>query len=41
MGQSESSPKRESHSIVGLPQEQEKSQINCLTLRLKELEKEQ
>ena len=38
---SKSSPKRELHSDKGLPQKQEKSQINNLTYHLKELEKEE
>ena len=41
MGHWESNPKREIHSITGLSQETIKSQINNLTLYLKELEKEQ
>ena len=36
-----SNPKRKIHSITGLSQKQEKSQINNLTSNLKELEKEQ
>ena len=39
MGQSKSSSKREVYSDTGLPQE--KSQINNLSLHLKELEKEE
>ena len=38
---SKSSSKREVYSNTILPQEQEKSQINNLTLHLKELEKEE
>ena len=34
----ESNPKREIRSIRGLPQKQEKAQMNNLTLHLKELE---
>ena len=41
MGCSKSSPKKEVYSITGLPQKQEKSQINNLTHHLKELEKEE
>ena len=41
MGCSKSSSKREVYSITVLPQEKEKSQINNLTLHLKELEKEE
>ena len=37
----ESNPKREIRSITGLPQKQEKAQMNNLTLHLKELEKQQ
>ena len=40
MRHSKSSPKREIHSITDLSQEQEKSQINNVTLHVKELEKE-
>ena len=39
MGYSEGSPEREVHSNTGLPKEIEKSQVNNLTLYLKELEK--
>ena len=38
MGHWESNPKREIRSITGLPQKQEKAQMNNLTLHLKELE---
>ena len=41
MGHCKSSAKGKIHSITGLPQEQEKSQINNLTLHLKQLEKEE
>ena len=41
MGFSKSSAKRKVHSITSLPQETEKSQINNLTLHLKQLEKEE
>ena len=41
MGCSKSSSKREVYSNTILPQKQEKSQINNLTLHLKELEKEE
>ena len=41
MGWSKSSSKKEVYSNTGLPQENEKSQINNLTYNLKELEKEQ
>ena len=41
VGHWESNPKRVTHSITGLPQKQEKAQINNLTLHLRELEKEQ
>ena len=41
MGCSKSSPKREVYSITVLLKNQEKSQINNLTLHLKELEKEE
>ena len=41
MGCSKSSSKREVYSNTVLPQEQEKSQINNLTLHLKQLEKEE
>ena len=41
MGCSKSSSKREVYSYTSLPQDQEKSQINNLTLHLKELEKEE
>ena len=40
-GKQWNSPKREIHSITGLYQEARKSQVNDLTLHLKELEKEQ
>ena len=36
-----SSPKGKVHSNTGIPQEQEKSQINNLTLHLKQLDKEE
>ena len=38
---SKSSAKGKVHSNTSLPQEQEKNQINCLTLYLKQLEKEE
>ena len=41
MGRSKSSAKREVYSNTSLPQETEKSQINNLTLHLKQLEKEE
>ena len=42
MGHCESSAKGKVHSITGLPQEtRKKSQINNLTLHLKQLEKEE
>ena len=41
LGGSKSSSKREVYDNTGLPQEQEKFQINNPTLHLKELEKEQ
>ena len=41
MGFSKSSAKGKVHSNTSLPQEQEKNQINCLTLYLKQLEKEE
>ena len=41
MGFSKCSVKREVHSDTSLPQEQEKHQINNLTLQLKQLEKEE
>ena len=41
MGHSKSSSKRDVYSITSLPQKQEKSQINNLTLYLKQLEKEE
>ena len=41
MGHYKSSAKRKVHSNTGIPQEQEKSQINNLTLQLKQLEKEE
>ena len=41
MGCSKSSSKREVYSNTILPQKQEKSQINNLTLHLKQLEKEE
>ena len=40
MGFSKSSAKGKVHSNTSLPQEQEKNQINCLTLYLKQLAKE-
>ena len=40
MGFSKSSAKGKVHSNTGLPQETRKSQINYLTLHLKQLEKE-
>ena len=40
MGHCKSSAKGKVHSNTGLPQEQEKSQINNLILHLKQLEKE-
>ena len=39
MGHCKSSAKGKVHSNTGLPQEQEKSQINNLTLHLKQLER--
>ena len=41
MGHCKSRAKGKVHSNTGLPQEQEKSQINNLTLHLKQLEKEE
>ena len=41
MGCSKSSSKREVYSNTSLPQEQQTSQINNLTLHIKELEKEE
>ena len=44
MGHCKSSAKEKVHSITGLPQKikkEEKSQINILTLHLKQLEKEE
>ena len=41
MGFSKNSAKGKVHSNTSLPQEQEKNQINCLTLYLKQLEKEE
>ena len=41
MGLSKRSAKGKVHSNTGLPQKQEKSQINNLTLQLKQLEKEE
>ena len=41
MGYSKSSSKREVFSNTSLPHKQEKSQINNVTLHLKELEKEE
>ena len=41
MGCSKSSSCREVHSDTGLPQKQEKSQINNLTYHIKQLEKEE
>ena len=41
MGHCKSSAKGKNHSITGLPQETRKSQINNLTLHLKQLEKEE
>ena len=41
MGQCKISAKGKVHSNTGLPQKQEKSQINNLTLQLKQLEKEE
>ena len=41
MGCSKSSSKGEVYSYTSLPQKQEKTQINNLTLHLKELEKEE
>ena len=38
---SKKSSKGKGHSFISLPQEQEKNQINCLTLHLKQLEKEE
>ena len=41
MGHGKSSPKGNVHSNTGIPQERRKSQINNLTLHLKQLEKEE
>ena len=41
MGHCKNSAKGKIHSNTGLPQKQEKSQINNLTLHLKQLEKEE
>ena len=41
MGCRESSSKRDIYVIIGLSQDQEKSQVNNLTLHLKELENEE
>ena len=41
MGHYKSSAKGKVHSNTGMPQEHEKSQINNLTLHLKQLEKEE
>ena len=41
MGHCKSSPKGKVHSNTVIPQEKEKSQINNLTLHLKQLEKEE
>ena len=41
MGHCKSSAKGKVHSNTGIPQKQEKSQINYLTLHLKQLEKEE
>ena len=41
MGHGKSSPKGKVHGNTGIPQETEKSQINNLTLHLKQLEKEE
>ena len=41
MGYCKSSAKGKDHSNTGIPQKQEKSQINNLILHLKQLEKEQ
>ena len=41
MGHVESSPRREFHSNTGLSKELEKSQMNSLTLYLKELQEQQ
>ena len=41
MGHYKSSAKRKVHSNIGIPQETRKSQINNLTLHLKQLEKEE
>ena len=41
MGHYKSSAKRKVHSNTGIPQETSKSQINNLTLQLKQLEKEE
>ena len=41
MGHYKSSAKRKVHSNTGIPQETRKSQINNLTLHLKQLEKEE
>ena len=41
VGHCKSSAKGKVHSNTGIPQKQEKSQINNLTLHLKQLEKEE
>ena len=41
MGHRKSSPKGKVHSNTGIPQETRKSQINNLTLHLKQLEKKE
>ena len=41
MGHSESSPKREIHSLSGLSKDTKNTTSNSLTLHIKELEKEQ
>ena len=41
MGHGKNSPKGKVHSNTGIPQEPIKSQINNLTLHLKQLEKEE
>ena len=41
MGHGKSSPEGKVHNNTGIPQETRKSQINNLTLRLKQLEKEE
>ena len=41
MGCSKSSSTREIYSDTSLPQEQEKSQIDCLKLHIKEIDEEQ